>query len=370
MDEVECIVVGAGIVGLAVARALALEGREVLVLESADGIGTGISSRNSEVIHAGIYYPRDSLKAQLCVAGRDALYAFCERHGVPYRRTGKLIVATDEAEARALQDIERRARANGVDDLRWLSGVEARRLEPELRCVRALLSPSTGIIDSHACMLAFQGDLEAAGGIVALRSEALSAHPDGGRLRVVVGGAAATEIACRTLVLCAGLGTQSLARAIRGIRPETVPPLHLAKGNYFVLQGRSPFTHLVYPVPVGGGLGVHSTVDLAGRTRFGPDVEWVDAPDYDVDPARGEVFYAAIRRYWPALADGALAPGYAGIRPKIADARELAGDFQIQGPGSHGVAGLLCLYGIESPGLTASLALANRVLARVAADTA
>ena len=367
MEHVDCIVVGAGVVGLAVARALALDGREVLLLEAADTIGSGVSSRNSEVIHAGIYYPPGSLKARLCVAGRDALYAYCESHGLPHRRIGKLIVATDESEAAALEGLEKRARANGVDDLLWLDGDQARALEPQLRCVRALLSPSTGIIDSHAYMLALQGDLETAGGMLALRSEVLGARVHGSRLRVRIGGEAAMELDCTTLVLCAGLGTQALAARIAGVVPASVPALHLAKGNYFVLTGRSPFTRLVYPVPLGGGLGVHSTLDLAGRTRFGPDVEWVDSLDYDVDPTRGEVFYAAIRRYWPGLADGMLEPGYAGIRPKIAAARELAGDFRIQGPGVNGVVGLFSLYGMESPGLTASLALAQAVAEQVAA---
>ena len=365
MDHIECIVVGAGVVGLAVARALALAGREVLVLERAETIGAETSSRNSEVIHAGIYYPANSLKARLCVAGREALYAYCRDRGVPHRRSGKLIVATDAEEAAALAGIETRARGNGVADLQRLSGEQARALEPELDCVAALLSPSTGIVDSHALMLALQGDLEASGGMLVLRSEVRAVRIDGRSLVLTVGADDPFELGCTRLVNCAGLHAQALALSVDGIAPHSVPALHLAKGNYFVLRGRSPFRHLVYPVPTGGGLGVHSTLDLAGSTRFGPDVEWVDAIDYTVDPTRGQVFYAAIRRYWPALPDDSLTPGYAGIRPKIAGDRQLAGDFVLAGPDQHGVAGLLNLFGIESPGLTASLALADRVAAEV-----
>lgn len=367
MERVDCIVAGAGVVGLAVARALARAGREVLVLEAADAIGTGISSRSSEVIHAGIYYPEGSLKAQLCVAGRRALYAYCESHGVPFARTGKLIVATREEEGGALGAIGAAARANGVHDLRVLGASEARAFEPELRCVAALLSPSTGIVDSHRLMLALQGDLETLGGLVALRSPVSEAHACAGGLAVLVAGRTPMTLACNALVNCAGLGAQRLARAVHGMPPAAVPALHMAKGNYFVLRGRSPFRHLVYPVPEGGGLGVHSTLDLGGQTRFGPDVEWVAEAHYTVTVARGEAFYPAIRRYWPGLRDGALQPGYAGIRPKLARAKRLAGDFVVSGPEAHGVAGLWSLFGVESPGLTASLALGDYVAARVSA---
>lgn len=361
MESVECIVVGAGVVGLAVARALARHGREVLVLEAAEGIGTGTSSRNSEVIHAGIYYPAGSLKARLCVAGRKALYAYCDSHGVPYRRTGKLIVATEDDERAWLPRLRAAAQANGVDDLQPLSGAQARALEPEVACVEALLSPSTGIIDGHRFMLALQGDLEASGGVLALRTPVVGGRAQAGALIVDTGGAEPMALRCRVLVNCAGLNAQALARSLRGVPAGSVPALHLAKGSYFVLQGRSPFRHLVYPVPAGGGLGVHSTLDLGGQTRFGPDVEWVDRIDYDVDPSRAPLFAAAIRRYWPGLPESALLPGYAGLRPKTVRAGKLAGDFVIQGEDGHGVPGLVNLYGIESPGLTAALALGEEV---------
>jgi L-2-hydroxyglutarate oxidase LhgO len=362
MDSVDCIVVGAGVVGLAAARALAQAGREVIVLESAEGIGTGTSSRNSEVIHAGIYYRAGSLKARLCIAGRKALYAYCDEHGVAANRCGKLIVATTEAENGQLASIRARAEANGVDDMRELSGGEARALEPALTVTGALLSPSTGVVDSHGFMLALLGDCEAAGGMVAFHAPVTGGRIESDGIVVEAGGAEAMSLKCRLLINAAGLQAAEIMRGVRGFPAEAIPPLRYAKGNYFTLAGRAPFTHLIYPVPVPGGLGVHLTLDLGGQAKFGPDVEWVDTIDYGVDPRRADQFYAAIRRYWPALADGALLPGYAGIRPKVMGPDGIqTDDFMISGPKDHGVAGVINLFGIESPGLTASLAIAEMV---------
>jgi L-2-hydroxyglutarate oxidase LhgO len=360
MDRVECVVVGAGVVGLAIARALAMAGREVVILEAEDAIGTHTSSRNSEVIHAGIYYPRGSLKAASCVAGRQLLYRYCETHGVPHQRCGKLIVATDEGQNAELQSIRSKAHANGVTDVEFVSREQIRAWEPELRCVAALHSPSTGIIDSHALMLAYLGDAESNGAMLALKSpfqDAISTH-QGFVLRVEK----SEPIQTRILINSAGLRAPSVAGRVEGCPKESIPRELYAKGNYYSLARKSPFSRLVYPVPEPGGLGVHVTLDLAGQARFGPDVEWVDRIAYDVDPRRAERFYAAIRRYWPGLPDGALLPGYSGIRPKTAGPGEPAPDFQVQGPRAHGVPGLVNLFGIESPGLTASLALADVVL--------
>jgi len=359
MDKVECVVIGAGVVGLAIARRLALAGLEVVVLEAAEGIGTATSSRNSEVIHAGIYYPAQSLMARMCVAGKHALYDYCREHGIPHRNCGKLIVATTPSETAKLQSIKAHAEANGVLDMQVLSAEAARELEPALNCDAALLSPSTGIIDSHAYMLALRGDAEAAGAVYAFHAPLWRAKtvPDGFELDV--GGEAPMTLGCRLLINSAGLGATAVARNIDGMPIELIPPAYLAKGNYFSLSGRAPFSHLIYPVPEPGGLGVHLTLDLAGQARFGPDVEWVDTMDYAVDPARAERFYPAIRRYWPALPDGALMPSYSGIRPKIVPPAVARQDFLIQGPREHGVAGLVNLFGIESPGLTASLAIAD-----------
>ena len=362
MDEVECVVVGAGVIGLAAARALALAGVEVVVLEQAYTIGFETSSRNSEVIHGGLYYPAGSLKARSCVEGRHRLYQYCREHGVPHARLGKLIVATSQAEVAGLEKIAATARSNGVDDLEWLGPAQARRLEPALDCVAALLSPSTGIVDSHALMLAYQGEAEAAGAVVVLRTPVLSGGLRDSGFDLAIGGAQPTRIRCRFLVNAAGLFAPALAGSIDGIPPRTIPPAYFCRGVYFTLSGRAPFGRLIYPVPVAGGLGVHVTLDLAGQARFGPDVEWIASVDYTVDPARGEVFYDAVRRYWPGLPDGALQPGYAGIRPKISGPTEPAEDFLVQGPEAHGVAGLVNLYGIESPGLTASLPLADEVV--------
>lgn len=360
MERVECVVLGAGVVGLAIARALAQSGREVWVLEAADGIGTGTSSRNSEVIHAGIYYPKDSLKARFCVQGRPMLYEYCAQRGVAYRRLGKLIVASAPDEIPALQDIGAKAAANGVDDLRLLNGQEIWELEPELQARAALLSPSTGIVDSHAFMLALQGDAEAAGASVVCYAPVLAGEAGRG-FTLQVGGAEPMVLRCKILVNAIGLHAPSLARRILGIPPESIPAEYFCKGSYYSLAGRSPFRRLIYPVPEPGGLGVHLTLDLGGQARFGPDVQWVEAEEYEVDMRRADGFYAAIRRYWPGLPEGALVPGYAGIRPKISGPGEPAADFVISGPAEHGISGLVCLYGIESPGLTASMAIARSV---------
>lgn len=362
-EHVDSIVVGAGVVGLAIAWQLARRGHEVIVLEACDAIGAGTSARNSEVIHAGIYYPKGSLKAQLCVAGKALLYAYCESRGVEFERLGKLIVAIEEAEVTALQSILERAEANGVNDLQWLSAEQAQAMEPQLRTAGALFSPSTGIVDSHGLMLALQGDAEVNGAIIVLSSPVVGGSVQGPRIVLEVGGEAPMEISCSRLVNAAGLQAQSVAQNLKGLAPKTIPPIFYAKGNYFTLAMKSPFQHLIYPVPVPGGLGTHSVLDTGGQTKFGPDVEWVESPGYDVDPGRAEGFYTAIRRYWPALPDGALQVGYAGIRPKLAgpDGGTWGTDFVIQGSDSHGVAGLVNLYGIESPGLTSSLAIAERV---------
>jgi L-2-hydroxyglutarate oxidase LhgO len=361
MDRVECVVVGAGVVGLAIARRLALAGREVVVLEAAEGIGTVTSSRNSEVIHAGIYYPAGSLMARMCVAGKKALYDYCRDHGIPHRNCGKLIVATTASEAEKLQSIKAHAEANGVLDMQTLSGEAARKMEPALKCDAALLSPSTGIVDSHGFMLALRGDAEAAGAACAFHAPLERARATADGIELDVGGDAPMTLECRLLVNAAGLGATAVARGIDGMPIELIPPAYLAKGNYFSCSARAPFSHLIYPVPEPGGLGVHLTLDLAGQARFGPDVEWVDAIDYAVDPARSERFYPAIRRYWPDLPDGALMPSYSGIRPKIVPPAVAKQDFMIQGPPDHGVGGLINLFGIESPGLTSSLAIADYV---------
>ena len=363
METVDCVVIGAGVVGLAAARALALAGREVIVLEAAEGIGTETSSRNSEVIHAGIYYPKGSLMAATCVEGRRMLYAYCAEHGVPHRNCGKLIVATNEAESDLLLSIKGRAEANGVEGMRLLSAAEAMAMEPNLQCTAALLSPATGIVDSHSYMLALQGDAEAQGTMLALHSPVSSGRVTDDGIEIEVGGTEPMALRCRLVVNSAGLHAPAIARKIGGMPSDHIPTAYYAKGNYFTLAGRSPFSRLIYPVPVPGGLGVHITVDLGGQAKFGPDVEWIPSIDYNVDPHRADKFYAAVRRYWPALKDGALQPGYAGIRPKIVPQGAPAQDFTIQGPVEHGVPGLINLFGIESPGLTASLALAERVRA-------
>jgi len=362
LEQVDCIVVGAGVVGLAVARSLAMAGREVIVLESAEGIGTETSSRNSEVIHAGIYYPANSLMARFCVAGRRMLYPYCIEKGVPHRNCGKLIVATNEREDAMLAGIKGRAEANGVEGMRVLNAAEAIAMEPNLHCTSALHSPATGIIDSHSYMLALQGDAENAGATLVFFSPVVAARVAGRGMEVEVGGADPMTLRCNLLVNAAGLHAPFLARHFGGMPQDRVPTAYFAKGNYFTLSGRSPFSRLIYPVPVPGGLGVHLTMDLGGQAKFGPDVEWIDEIDYTVDPRRSDSFYAAVRTYWPGLKDGALQPGYAGIRPKTVPKGAPAQDFVVQGPQTHGVAGLINLFGIESPGLTASLAIAAHVL--------
>jgi L-2-hydroxyglutarate oxidase LhgO len=360
-ERVQCVVIGAGVVGLAVARELALAGREVIVLEAAEGIGTHTSSRNSEVIHAGLYYTQGSLKARLCVAGKHLLYDYCVQRGIPHQPIGKIVVATEEAEVDALESYVTRAEANAVNDLRWLSRDELRELEPEVRCVAGFVSPSTGIIDSHALMLALQGDAESHGASLAFFSPVQSGEVRRGEIRLAVGGAEPMTLACETVVNCAGLFAQNVARSIAGLSPGSIPPQYFAKAHYYTLSGKSPFRRLVYPVATHAFLGIHVTLDLGGQARFGPDVSWVDSVDYAFDHSRAPLFYAAIRRYYPGLRDGQLTPGYTGVRPKISGPKDAAADFLVQGPKDHGVAGLVNLYGIESPGLTASLAIGKHV---------
>ena len=365
METVDCVVIGAGVVGLAVARALALQGREVVILEAENAFGTITSARNSEVIHAGIYYPAGSLKAQLCVRGKAMLYDYCASHHVAHQRCGKLIVATSEAQVATLEGIRAKAAANGVDDLRLVSRAEAQALEPQLQCHAALLSPSTGIVDSHGLMTALLGDAENAGAMLAVQSPVLggAVTPDGIRLEIGNEDGSTTTLLARTVVNSAGLTAPELARRIDGMPGAHIPPQYYAKGCYFTLAGRAPFSRLIYPVPEAAGLGVHLTLDLGGQARFGPNVRWIDEIEYGVDPADADGFYDEVRRYWPGLADGALQPGYAGIRPKISGPHEAAADFRIDGPAVHGVPGLVHLFGIESPGLTSSLAIAERVCA-------
>jgi L-2-hydroxyglutarate oxidase LhgO len=366
--DLDVVVIGAGVIGVAVARALALAGREVIVLEAASAAGTETTARNSEVIHAGIYYAAGSLKARLCVAGRRALYAYCAARGVAHRQLGKLVVAATEAEIPALEAYARAGAANGVDDLRMIGGGDARALEPDvaLRCARALLSPSTGIVDSHGLVAALAADARDAGAAFAFRAPVIGGDVARGGLELRVGGDAAARVRAATVVNAAGLWAQAVAERLDGLPPQTIPPLHRAKGHYFLLAGPSPFRRLVYPLPVAGGLGVHVTLDLGGQARFGPDVAWVDDVDYSFDDRRAPDFYAAIRSYWPGLPDGALRPGYTGVRPKLSPAGAPARDFVIQGADVHGVPGLVNLYGIESPGLTSCLAIADEVAARLA----
>lgn len=367
MDEVDVIVAGAGVVGLACARELALAGLQVVVVEREAAFGSGVSSRNSEVVHAGLYYPPGSLKARLCVRGRQLLYAYAESRGVPLRRCGKLIVATSDEERPALELIAARARAAGVGNLRRLDADEAQALEPPLRCVAALLSPSSGIVDSHALMTSLLADAEAHGALLAVRSPFESARRAGNRWIVRTGGPEPFEIACRWIVDAAGLAAQDVARGIEGYPAAAIPAQRLAKGHYFALAGRAPFSRLVYPTPVDGGLGVHLTLDLGGQARFGPDVEWLPEGtretdlDYTVDAGRRAAFEASVRRYWPGLPEGALQPAYTGVRPKISGPGEAAADFAIDGPARHGLDGVVALFGIESPGLTAALAIGEQV---------
>lgn len=362
MDEIDAAVIGAGVVGLACARALAQAGHEVVVLESEGAFGTATSARNSEVIHAGLYYPTGSLRARLCVRGKELLYGYCASHGVAHRRCGKLVVACSDDELPRLDAVLAQAAANGVHDLQRLTASEAQGLEPALACRGALLSPSTGIVDSHGLMLALLGDAEAAGAMLALQSPVLRGEVVADGVVLSVGGHTASRLKARRVVNAAGLQACQLAVAIDGLDRRHVPTPHYAQGAYFSLGGRSPFSHLVYPVPgESSHLGVHLTLDLGGQARFGPSFRWVDHIDYLVDPADGAGFDAAVRRYWPGLPAGALQPGYAGVRPKISGPGEPAADFRIDGPPTHGVAGLVNLFGIESPGLTAALAIAEEV---------
>ena len=371
-EHVDCAIVGAGVVGLAVARALARTGREVVIVEAENAIGTGISSRNSEVIHAGIHYAPRSLKARLCIRGKELLYAYCAERHVPHRRIGKLVVATDDAQRPALDHVLANARASGVDDLEALDASQVAKLEPAIRCVAALWSPSTGILDSHALMLALLADAEAHGATLALSSRVVGGTVGANGIELQVASADADPFAleARLVVNCASLNATRVASAIDGMPAASIPTVRFAKGNYFSLAGRSPFTHLIYPLPEHSGLGVHVTPDLGGQAKFGPDVEWLapDAPlDFDVDPRRADVFVDVIRRYWPTLPDDALAPAYAGIRPKLSGPGDPAADFVIAGPAEHGVAGLVNLFGIDSPGLTSSLAIAEYVASLAAA---
>ena len=367
MEQTDVVVIGAGVVGLAVARALAGAGHEVIILEAQNAFGTVTSARNSEVIHAGLYYPTGSQRAELCVSGKAQLYAFCASHGVSHQRCGKLIVATQADELPALDRLLATAQANGVHDLRALSAAQARALEPALHCVGALLSPSTGIIDSHGLMLALLGDAERCSAMLALCSPVHGGRVTPAGIELDIGGSdpqqAPTSLRARWVVNSAGLSAPALARRLTGLDARHIPREHLAKGCYFSLAGRAPFSRLVYPAPGHSGhLGVHLTLDLGGQARFGPSFEWVDRIDYDVPADGADGFYAEVRRYWPALPDGALQPAYAGVRPKISGPGEPAADFRIDGPALHGVPGLVNLFGIESPGLTSCLAIADRVV--------
>jgi L-2-hydroxyglutarate oxidase LhgO len=361
IESVDCVVVGAGVVGLAIARKLAMAGREVIILEAEDQFGSHTSARNSEVIHAGIYYPTGSLRAQVCVAGKKMLYPYCESHGVGHKRVMKLIVASQDSEVPRLKALHEQARANGVEDLELLDARHIEQLEPAVRAVAGLLSPSTGIIDSHGLMVAYLGDAEDHGAMLALCSPLIGGNVGDEGIVIEVGGDAPMQLRTRTLINSAGLGAQEVATRLSGFPSSLIPPRHLAKGNYYSMTGRQPFSHLVYPMPAASVLGVHVTIDLTGRCRFGPDLEWVQTLDYDVDPARAEKFYDAVRTYFPALEDGSLQPDYCGIRPKLHGPGEPQPDFIVQGPKTHGISGLVNLFGIESPGLTASLALADRV---------
>jgi L-2-hydroxyglutarate oxidase LhgO len=362
----QVLVVGAGVVGLAVARAAALAGYEVIVAEATRGIGNGVSSRNSEVVHGGMYYPTGSLRAYHCPRGRRMLYEFCASHGVPHKKCGKLIVATEDAEVGKMEAILKQGHTNGIENFVMIDGAAARAMEPALNCVAALHSPETGIVDSHSFMRALQGDLEDRGGVIAFdtRVERLS-HSQAG-WRVSFSGSETGELAVDAVINSAGLGAQPLARHTEGYAPDRVPRLVLARGNYFSYTGRPAFSRLIYPAPrIDGGLGIHVTLDLAGRMRFGPDVEWIDREDYDVNASRAASFYGAIRRYWPALRDGMLQPDYAGIRPKLTGPGEPAADFLVETPRQHGLPRLIHLFGIESPGLTSSLSLAEAVVAEL-----
>jgi L-2-hydroxyglutarate oxidase LhgO len=360
-EQVDCAVIGAGVVGLAIARSMALAGREVVILEAEEAFGTHTSARNSEVIHAGIYYASGSMKARLCVPGRKALYHYCAEHDVKHRNIGKVVVACEAAQVPAMHKYIEQARANGVDDLRLLSGNELAELEPNVRAAAGFFSPSTGVIDSHGLMLAYLGDAEAHGASLALASPVVSGTVTADGIDLNVGGAEAMSIRCRTVINTAGLKAPAVASSINGVPAQTIPPTYYAIGHYYTLTGKSPFNHLVYPVTRADWLGVHVTIDLGGQVKFGPDFNWIDGIDYRFDESREPAFYEAIRRYYPDLADGTLQPGYTGIRPRTTGPGEPAQDFTFSGPRDHGIPGLVNLYGIESPGLTSSLAIADHV---------
>ena len=362
VENIECAVIGAGVVGLAVARSLAQQGRDVIILESELAIGMGASSRNSEVIHAGIYYDTGSLKAKLCVQGKLALYEYCESHGVPFKRVGKMIIATHEGQIDKLTALHQKAQKNNVNDLIWQDQKVTLEMEPDLNAVASLLSPSTGLVDSHALMLAYQGDAEENGAVVAFNAPVINGALTDTGIQLNVGGKSPIGLKCQIVINCGGLKAQHVAGSLEGFPTEHVPETHYAKGNYFSLAGKSPFTHLIYPIPEEAGLGIHLTLDLAGQARFGPDVEWVNQISYEVNPVRGEKFYSAVRTYWPELPNKALIPGYSGIRAKLKGIGNLPMDFIFNGPKDHGVQGLVNLFGIESPGLTSSLAIAEEVL--------
>jgi L-2-hydroxyglutarate oxidase LhgO len=367
MEQVDCVVIGAGVVGLAVAREMALQGRETILLEREGSFGTISSARNSEVIHAGIYYPKDSLKAKLCVEGNRLLYEYCRTHQVGTQAYGKLIVA-DETQINDLQAILYKAQNNGVPDIKMISGEEAKQLEPKLKCSAAILSASTGIVDSHGFMLSLLGGFEDAGGMIAYHSPLISAKPIGqgaeGGFELSIGGPDGMKLQTKLLINCAGMSAPAIAQEIEGLEKDQIPKAYFAKGNYFSLSGKSPFTHLIYPIPEPGGLGVHLTLDMGGQAKFGPDVEWLDIEneeqiDYTVQPKRSEGFYEAVRRYWPELKDNSLQPDYSGVRAKIVPPNTPAGDFYFNTPQDHGLQGLYNLYGFESPGLTSSIAIAR-----------
>ena len=368
MDRVDCVVIGAGVIGLAVAREMALQGRETILLERESAFGTISSARNSEVIHAGIYYPKDSLKARLCVEGNRMLYEYCRTHHVATQPYGKLIVASDDSQLDDLQAILYKAQQNNVPEIKMLTGEQAKSMEPELQCSAALLSASTGIVDSHGFMLSLLGGFEDAGGMIAYQSPLISAKPMGSKAQdgfeLEIGGSDAMKIQTKLLINCAGMSAPAIAKKIEGLAQEQIPKAYFAKGNYFSLSGKSPFKHLIYPIPEPGGLGVHLTLDMGGQAKFGPDVEWLEIDDenqidYTVNPKRGESFYAAVRKYWPGLKDNALQPDYSGVRAKIVPPNVPAGDFCFNTPKDHGLEGLFNLYGFESPGLTSSLAIAK-----------
>lgn len=362
--EVEAVVIGAGIVGLAVARRLAATGHEVVVIEAEAAIGSQTSSRNSEVIHAGLYYRENSLKARTCVEGRDRLYAYCEERRIPVKKIGKLIVATDEAQLPRLEALARQGERNGVDDLVWLDAGEALRIEPEIRCRAALLSPSTGIVDAFSLMLALQADAENCGAQFALRSRVTDIFRSTQGFAVHTADAPDEPLDCRIIVNCAGHGAHAIARALRDYPQELMPRRFLAKGNYCSVSGRAAFSHLVYPLPEPGGLGVHVTLDLTGNMRLGPDLHWVDEVDYRPTPGIEPGFRASVARFWPEIVRREIAASTCGVRPKISGPQEDAADFRIDGPEIHGISGLVHCFGIESPGLTASLALAELIALR------